>query len=159
MPDAITPPRPIEILLVEDSPSDAFIIKGALNHSNSSDKIHIVDNGVDAVDFLRGTGAFSSEARPELILLDLNIPRKDGREVLQEIKADHRLRKIPVVVFTSSKADEDVEKCYDLHANCYITKPVEFKRLSEVLRYVREFWFNIVTLPRQSQIGLPAGPE
>jgi CheY-like chemotaxis protein len=149
MPNAVTPLRPIEILLVEDSPTDAFLIQGAFRHSKFFDNIHVIENGIDAMDFLRRTGRYSQEPRPDFILLDLNLPMKDGREVLEEIKTDHDLRPIPVIVFTSSEADEDIQNCYDLHANCYITKPVEFDRLVEVLRSVREFWSNVATLPRE----------
>ena len=149
MPEAVTPLRPIEILLVEDSPTDAFLIQQAFNRAKLLDKIHVVDNGIDAMAFLRREGPYAREPRPDLILLDLNLPKKDGREVLQEIKADDDLRIIPVVVFTSSEAEEDILKSYDLHANCYITKPVEFDRLAEVLRSIREFWFTVVTLPRR----------
>jgi two-component system response regulator len=149
MPQAVTPLSSIEILVVEDSPSDAFLIQQAFNRARLLDKVHVVDNGIDAMAFLRREGPDSSEPRPDLILLDLNLPKKDGREVLQEIKTDGDLRLIPVVVFTSSEAEDDVLKCYDLHANCYVTKPVEFDRLTEVLRSIREFWFTVVTLPAQ----------
>jgi two-component system, chemotaxis family, response regulator Rcp1 len=141
--------RPIEILLVEDSPTDALLTREALNGSKLLNKLHVVDNGVDAIAFLRRGGPFASVPRPDLILLDLNLPRMDGREVLREIKADDDLRVIPVVVLTSSDAEEDILKSYNLNANCYITKPVEFDKFLKVVRSIREFWFAVVTLPPQ----------
>jgi len=146
MPSDATPPRPIQILLVEDSPSDAFLIHHTLSRE-FSDRVHMVDNGMDAVAYLRGQGPYAPEPRPDLILLDLNLPKKDGREVLLEIKNDTNLRSIPVVVLTSSAAEEDVRTSYDLHANCYVTKPVDFDRLAEVLRSIRDFWSRVATLP------------
>jgi two-component system, chemotaxis family, response regulator Rcp1 len=148
MPEAVMY-RHIEILLVEDSPSDAFLIREALSGSKLLNKLHVVENGVDAIAFLRREGAFASEPRPDLILLDLNLPKMDGREVLREIKADDDLRAIPVVVLTSSDAEEDILKSYKLNANCYITKPVEFDKFVKVVRSIREFWFAVVTLPPQ----------
>jgi len=142
--------RPIEILLVEDSPTDALMTQEAFNGSKLLNKIHVVDNGVDALDFLRKRGPYAEVSRPDLILLDLNLPKKNGREVLEEIKNDTDLRIIPVVVLTSSKAEEDILKSYKLHANCYITKPVEFSKLIEIVQSIREFWFSVVTLPRSN---------
>jgi len=142
--------RPIEILLVEDSPTDALMTQEAFNGSKLLNKIHVVDNGVDALDFLRKKGPYAEVSRPDLILLDLNLPKKNGREVLEEIKNDTDLRIIPVVVLTSSKAEEDILKSYKLHANCYITKPVEFSKLIEIVQSIREFWFSVVTLPRSN---------
>ena len=139
--------RPIEILLVEDSPTDVFLTQEAFNRSKLMNRMHVVDNGADAMAFLRCQGPYARESRPDLILLDLNLPRKDGREVLQEIKSDDDLKTIPVVILTSSKEEEDVVRSYQLHANCYITKPVEFQRLAEVVQCIREFWFSVVTLP------------
>ena len=152
MPEAVMY-RHIEILLVEDSPSDAFLIREALSGSKLLNKLHVVENGVDAIAFLRREGAFASEPRPDLILLDLNLPKMDGREVLREIKADDDLRAIPVVVLTSSDAEEDILKSYKLNANCYITKPVEFDKFVKVVRSIREFWFAVVTLPPQRYTG------
>jgi len=149
MPEAVIY-RHIEILLVEDSPSDALLTREALGRSKLLNKLHVVDNGVDAIAFLRKEGPFASEPRPDLILLDLNLPKMDGREVLREIKADDDLRAIPVVVLTSSDAEEDILKSYNLHANCYITKPVEFDKFVKVVRSIHEFWFAVVTLPPQS---------
>ena len=144
--------KPIEILLVEDSPTDALLTREAFNRSKLLDKLHVVENGVDAIAFLGRKGPFTREPRPDLIMLDLNLPKKDGREVLQEIKADHDLRLIPVVVFTSSEAEEDILKSNRLHANCYISKPIEFNRLAQVVRCMHEFWFNVVTLPRRRAV-------
>ena len=148
MPEAVMY-RHIEILLVEDSPSDALLTREALKTSKLMNNLHVVENGVDAIAFLRREGAFASEPRPDLILLDLNLPKMDGREVLREIKADDDLRVIPVVVLTSSDAEEDILKSYNLHASCYITKPVEFDKFLKVVRSIREFWFAVVTLPPQ----------
>ena len=142
--------RPIEILLVEDSPTDAFLTQEAFNRSKLLNKVHVVDNGADAIAFLRRQNAYAKSPRPDLILLDLNLPRKDGKEVLQEIKSDDDLKTIPVVILTSSKEEEDVVRSYKLHANCFITKPVEFQRLSEVVKSIREFWFSVVTLPNSA---------
>ena len=139
--------RPIQILLVEDSPTDVLLTREALARFRLLNTIHVVDNGEDALAFLRREGPYSHAPRPHLILLDLNLPRKDGREVLQEIKTDNRLKLLPVVVLTSSKAEEDVVKSYDLHANSYICKPVEFDKFAEAMRCIGEFWFAVVTLP------------
>jgi chemotaxis family two-component system response regulator Rcp1 len=139
--------RPIEILLVEDSPSDVLMTKEALQSAKVLNNLHVVEDGVDAMAFLRKQGAHASVPRPDLILLDLNLPRRDGREVLADIKADPELKIIPVVVLTTSKAEEDVLKAYGLHANCYITKPVDFASFGEMVRSIERFWFTIVTLP------------
>jgi len=139
--------RPIEILLVEDSPTDVLLTRESLASFRLLNTIHVVDNGEDALAFLRKEGPYSQAPRPDLVLLDLNLPRKDGREVLQEIKTDDRLRMIPVVILTSSKAEEDIVKSYDLHANSYICKPVEFDKFAEAMRCIGEFWFAVVTLP------------
>lgn len=142
--------KPIEILMVEDSPSDALIAKEALEYSKVLNKLHIIENGEDAMLFLRQQGKYSDAPRPGLILLDLNIPRKDGQEVLKEIKEDKNLRTIPVVILSTSKSEEDVLRSYGHHANCYITKPVEFSKFVEVVHSIREFWFSVVTLPAES---------
>ena len=158
MPEAVMY-RNIEILLVEDSPSDALLTREALNNSKLLNKLHVVDNGVDAIAFLRREGPFASEPRPDLILLDLHLPKMDGREVLREIKADDNLKIIPVVVLTSSDAEEDILKSYKLNANCYITKPVEFDKFVKVVRSIREFWFAVVTLPPQPYAdAIPISP-
>lgn len=140
--------RPIEILMVEDSPTDALIAREALDYAKVLNKLHIVENGEEAMAFLRREGKYAGAVRPDIILLDLNLPRKDGREVLAEIKADDGLKLIPVVVLTTSKAEEDIIKAYGLHANCYITKPVNFDRFTEVVRSIEQFWFSVVTLPK-----------
>jgi len=137
---------PIEILLVEDSPSDAFITREALKEAPVVN-VHLVQDGVEAMAFLRREGDYENAPRPDIILLDLNTPRKDGREVLSEIKTDHSLRSIPVIVLTSSSAESDIHHAYSLQANCYITKPSDFTHFKEVIRSMENFWFNCVTLP------------
>ncbi len=139
--------RPIEILLVEDSPSDADLTKEALHEGRVINNLRIVGDGEEALAFLRRQGEFAAMPRPDLILLDLNLPRKDGREFLAEIKADESLKCIPVVVLTTSKEESDVMTAYGLNANCYITKPVDLEKFIEVVRSVDNFWLNIVTLP------------
>jgi CheY-like chemotaxis protein len=139
--------RPIEILLVEDSPGDVRLTIEALKEAKVRNRLSVVADGVEAMAFVKRQGPYASAASPDLILLDLNLPRKDGREVLAEIKADPALRRIPVVVLTTSRAEEDVLKAYDLHANCYITKPVDFGRFMEVVRSIEDFWLTVVKLP------------
>lgn len=139
--------KPIDILMVEDSPSDVLLAREALEFAKVMNKLEVVSDGVEAIAYLRKEGKYAGAMRPDLILLDLNLPRKDGREVLAEIKADENLRLIPVVVLTTSKSEEDVLKAYGLHANCYITKPVNFDRFAEVVRSIESFWFSVVTLP------------
>jgi len=139
--------RSIEILLVEDSPTDALLTQEAFCRSKMLNTVHVIDNGEDALAFLRREGPYTRAPRPDLILLDLNLPRKDGREVLQEIKSDDRLRLIPVVILTSSKSEEDILKSYGLHANSYICKPVDFKKFTEAILCIGTFWFTVVTLP------------
>jgi chemotaxis family two-component system response regulator Rcp1 len=139
--------RPVEILLVEDNPSDVRLTRESLKDSKVLNHMSVVDNGVEAMAFLRREGKYVKATRPDLILLDLNLPKKDGREVLAEIKADEQLRRIPVVVLTTSSAEQDILKTYDLHANCYITKPVNLDQFSAVVRAIEEFWFTIVKLP------------
>ncbi len=140
-------PKQIQILLVEDSPSDVLITREALKEARLWNSIRTVEDGVEALEYLRKEGRYADAPRPDLILLDLNLPRKNGREVLAEIKADKELRTIPVVVLTTSSAEEDVLKSYNLHANCYVIKPVEFNNFVEAIRSIRLFWFSIVTLP------------
>jgi len=137
----------IEILLIEDSPTDALMTQEALEYSKVLNTLHIVEDGVEAMEFLRQTGHFTKARRPGLILLDLNLPKKSGTEVLAEIKSDESLKTIPVVVLTTSKAEEDILTSYGLHANCYITKPVEFDKFAEVVRSINNFWFSVVTMP------------
>jgi CheY-like chemotaxis protein len=138
---------PIEILLVEDDPGDALITREALEHSKVLNNLHCLANGEEAIAYLRREGDYANATRPDLILLDLNLPRVDGREVLAEIKADPALRRIPVVVLTTSSAEEDILRSYDLHANAYVTKPVDFERFVEVVRKVDDFFFTVVRLP------------
>ncbi len=139
--------RPIEILLVEDSPGDVRLTKEALGEGKIHNRLHVVNDGVEAMSFLRQVGEYAGVPLPDLILLDLNMPRKDGREVLAEIKADKRLMHIPVVVLTTSDAERDILKSYKLHANCYITKPVDFEQFIGVVRSIEEFWLTVVKLP------------
>jgi len=139
--------QPVEILLVEDSPTDVLLAKEALEYSKILNRLHVASDGVEAIAFLRRQGAYKDAPRPGLILLDLNLPRKDGREVLSEIKNDEQLRTIPVVVLTTSRSEADVLKAYGLHANCYIVKPVDFEKFAEVVRNIEQFWFTVVTLP------------
>jgi CheY-like chemotaxis protein len=137
----------IDILLVEDSPSDALMTREALDLSKFLNRLHIVDDGVEALAFLRKEDKYSGSPTPGLILLDLNLPRKGGLEVLREVKSDERLKSIPIVVLTTSKMEQDVARSYGLHANCYIVKPVEFAKLAEAVRGIRDFWLCLVTLP------------
>jgi CheY-like chemotaxis protein len=139
--------RPVNILLVEDSPTDIDLTREGLEMGKLTNDLSVVENGNDALAFLRREGEYAGAERPDLILLDLNLPGKDGREVLEEIKTDESLMSIPVVVLTSSKAEEDIARTYKLHANCYITKPVNFSRLVEVVKGIEDFWFSIVKLP------------
>lgn len=138
---------PIEILMVEDNPGDARLTQEALKESKLINKLHHVVDGVEAIDFLRRRGRFGDAPRPDLILLDLNLPRKDGREVLAEIKADDDLQSIPVVVLTTSEAEQDIIQSYKLHANCYVTKPVDLHKFVEIVRVLQDFWLSIVRLP------------
>jgi two-component system, chemotaxis family, response regulator Rcp1 len=142
--------RPIELLLVEDSEPDVRLTMEALREAKVRNRLWVVEDGVEAIEFLHHQGRHSEAPRPDLILLDLNLPRKDGRQVLQEIKADDSLKRIPVVVLTTSKSEEDVLRSYDLHANCFITKPVDFLRFIEVVKSIENFWLTIVTLPSES---------
>ena len=141
--------RPIEILLVEDNPGDARLTQEAMKAGKIRNRMHIVEDGVEAMHFLRREGRFASMPRPDLILLDLNLPRKDGREVLAEVKGDPLLKRIPVVVLTTSQAEEDVLAAYNQHANCYIAKPVDFDQFMKVVKQIDEFWVNVVTLPKE----------
>jgi CheY-like chemotaxis protein len=139
--------RPIQILLVEDDPGDVLITKEALEHSKVFNTLHCAANGEEALAFLRREGAYADAVVPDLILLDLNLPRVDGREVLAQVKDDPVLRRIPVVVLTTSQAEEDVLRSYDLHANAYVSKPVDFDRFVQVVQQVDEFFFTVVRLP------------
>lgn len=137
----------VDILLVEDSPTDAMMTQEAFEYSKVLNRLHIVEDGVEAMEFLLRKGKYPDAPRPGLILLDLNLPRKNGLEVLKEIKDDPRLCEIPVVILTTSKAEEDVHRSYGLHANGYITKPVEFAKLEAAARCIGEYWLCLVTLP------------
>jgi chemotaxis family two-component system response regulator Rcp1 len=141
--------KPIDILLVEDNPGDARLTFEALKESKVNNRLNVVEDGVDAMAFLCREGKYSDSPRPDLILLDLNLPKKDGREVLAEIKANESLKRIPVVILTTSKAEEDILKTYDLHANCYITKPVDLNQFVRVVQIIEDFWFTIVKLPQE----------
>jgi len=140
----------VDILLVEDSPTDALLAKEALECSKIANNLHHVSDGVEAIAFLRRQPPYECVPRPELILLDLNLPKKDGREVLAEIKNDEDLKRIPVVVLTTSKSEVDVLKAYGLHANCYVVKPVNFELFAAVVSQIEQFWFATVTLPGDS---------
>jgi CheY-like chemotaxis protein len=143
--------KPVEILLVEDNIGDARLAKEALKESKIKNDLQIVGDGIDAMDFLHRKGKFTNAPRPDLILLDLNLPRKDGREVLAEIKNDPELKRIPVVILTISKAEEDILKTYNLHANCYITKPLDLDQFMKVVKSIEDFWLTIVKLPSDGE--------
>lgn len=145
----LTAIRPVELLLVEDNSGDVRLTKEGLKTGRLWNNLHVAKDGVEAMVFLRRQGKFADAPRPDLILLDLNLPRKDGRQVLAEIKSDDDLKSIPVVILTSSKAEEDIVKAYGLHANCYITKPVDFPRFTAVVKSIEDFWFTVVKLPSQ----------
>ena len=140
--------HPADILLVEDNPSDVYLTEEALRSVGVTSRLHVAADGIEAMAFLRREGMHAEAPRPDLVLLDLNLPRKDGRRVLTEIKEDDMLRRIPIIVLTTSNAPSDVVKCYDLHANCYIVKPVDFDEFETVIRAIEEFWFGYVTLPK-----------
>jgi chemotaxis family two-component system response regulator Rcp1 len=140
--------RAIEILLVEDNPGDVRLIQEALREGKVCNDPHVVNDGEAALEFIFRTGKYARAPRPDLILLDLNLPRKDGREVLATIKADADLKRIPIVILTTSKEEEDILRAYNLAANCYVTKPVEFEQFMKVIRMIEEFWLTIVALPR-----------
>ena len=138
---------PIEVLLVEDDPGDVLMTQEAFEEHKVRNRLTVVSDGAEALSYLRREGAYANALRPDLILLDLNLPRRDGREVLAEVKADEDLRRIPIVVLTTSQAEEDIVRSYDLHANAYVTKPVDFDRFVDVVRSIDEFYFTIVRLP------------
>lgn len=139
--------RQIEILLVEDNPADVRLTQEALKEGRVLNRLHVVNDGEAAMDYLLHRGAFANSPSPDVILLDLNLPRKDGREVLEEVKNDPRLRRIPVIVLTTSDAEKDILKTYDLHANCYVTKPVDLDHFLAVMQSIQDFWLSIVKLP------------
>lgn len=138
---------PIEILLVEDNPGDVRLTVEALKEGKVRNHMSVVTDGEKAMSFLRHQDGYADAPRPDLVLLDLNLPRKDGREVLAEIKGDPDLRRIPVVVLTTSKAEEDILRSYNLHANCYISKPVDLDQFISVVKSIEDFWFSVVRLP------------
>jgi len=141
--------RAIHILLVEDNPGDARLILEALKETTARSRLSHVVNGVQAIEFLRRAGDHAQAARPDLILLDLNLPCKDGREVLAEIKSDAILRRIPVIILTTSQAEDDILRAYDLNANCYVTKPVDLDQFIQVVRCLDEFWLTVAKLPAE----------
>jgi two-component system, chemotaxis family, response regulator Rcp1 len=142
---------PVEILLVEDSPTDVLLAKEALEYSKIVNNLHSVSDGVEAMAFLRQEGVYKDAPRPGIILLDLNMPKKDGREVLAEVKSIENLKRIPIVVLTTSRNEADILKAYGLHANCYVVKPVDFEKFAEVVRNLESFWFSVVTLPENAE--------
>ena len=137
----------IEILLIEDNPDDVLLTEEAFQESKLLNTLHVVEDGVEAIKFLKQEDEYNNKPRPNLILLDLNLPKKSGREVLKEIKNDKNLKDIPVVILTTSKAEEDIIKSYKLHANCYIKKPIDLNKFIQVVNAIECFWFSIVTLP------------
>ena len=147
MADRTKAAAPIEILLVEDNPADVRLTREALKEGKVYNNLHSAKDGVEALEFLRRKGRHSGVPRPDIILLDLNLPKKDGREVLEEIKNDDKLKRIPVVILTTSKAEEDVLRSYNLHANCYVTKPVDLEQFIRVVKSIDSFWLTVVTLP------------
>ena len=144
---AITGLKLFEVLLVEDNPGDIRLTREALKDAKLAINLNDVGDGMEALDYLNHRGRYASAARPDLILLDLNLPRKDGRQVLAEIKNDDSLKNIPVVVLTTSKAEEDIIKTYNLHANCYVSKPIDLDQFTEIVHAIENFWFSIVQLP------------
>ncbi|MFN3323479.1 MAG: response regulator [Bryobacteraceae bacterium] len=147
----IRQPRAAEILLVEDNPGDVRLTREALRESTVPCRLTVVPDGEAALKYLRREGVYTDAVRPDLILLDLNLPRKDGREVLCELKRDDDLRQIPVVVLTTSMAEQDIFKAYDLHANCYLQKPVDLDRFLSIVRAIENFWLTVVKLPRMPE--------
>lgn len=140
----------VQILLVEDNPGDIRLTMEALKDSPLRNQLHVAKDGVEAIDFLRKRGKYLSAPTPDLILLDLNLPRKDGREVLSEIKTDENLKMIPVVILTTSEAEQDIIKSYKLHANCFITKPADLDDFIYAIRQIENFWFSVVKLPPEN---------
>lgn len=143
--------NPIEVLMFEDNPDDVILTQEALIETKMHINLNVVQDGVEGLKYLRRQGKYADALRPDLILLDLNLPKKDGREVLAEIKADDSLKLIPVVILTTSAAEEDIIKAYSLHANCYITKPVDLNQFIRVVKTIEDFWITIVRLPRESR--------
>lgn len=138
---------PVEVLLVEDDPGDVELTRETLEQNKVIVNLNVVDNGVKAMDYLYRRGPYKKAKRPDLIILDLNLPRKDGREVLEEIRSDKKLKSIPIVILTTSEAEEDILKSYDLGANCYVTKPLGLDQFSKVVKSIESFWFTVAKLP------------
>jgi len=138
---------PIRILLVEDNGADVRLTREALKEGRVANRLDVVEDGVEAMDYLRQRGAYAAALRPDLILLDLNLPRMNGMEVLAEVKCNQDLKRIPIIVLTTSDAEQDILKTYDLHANCYITKPIDLDKFMDVIKVIEAFWFTIVKLP------------
>jgi chemotaxis family two-component system response regulator Rcp1 len=149
----------IEILLVEDNPGDVRLTREALKESTTPNHLWVARDGEEAMAALRNEGHYTETPRPDLVLLDLNLPRKDGREVLQEMKVDPSLRRIPVVVLTTSESEKDVLRAYDLHANCYVVKPVDFEQFTAVVRTIESFWMTVVKLPPLPPAGCTQNNE
>lgn len=145
-------PDTIDILIVEDNPGDARLIREVLNDNKIFNSLYLVNDGVEAMNFLKNEGKYEGVPRPDLIILDLNLPKKDGREVLAEIKTNENLRHIPVVIMTISQAEEDILKSYKLHANCYITKSIDLNEFIKVIKSIEDFWFSVVKLPPKNDI-------
>jgi CheY-like chemotaxis protein len=141
--------KPVEILLAEDNPGDVMLTRKALEQGKLANNLHVTTDGVDALEFLRQDGEYEDAPRPDLLLLDLNMPRKDGQEVLEELRADDELRRIPVVVLTSSESEEDIVRSYELNANAYLTKPVDFDGFVEIVNRLENFWFQVVKFPEK----------
>lgn len=139
--------EPIEILLAEDNPGDVKLTEKALEEGHISNNLHVVTDGIEAMEFLRQEGEYAEKPQPDLILLDLNMPRMDGRDVLEKMQAEDRLRRIPVVILTSSEAEEDIVRSYELSANAYLTKPVDFDGFVDIVERIEEFWFSVVRMP------------
>jgi CheY-like chemotaxis protein len=144
---SINDAKPVEVLLIEDNPGDVRLTEEALKEGKVLNNLSVVQDGVEAMAFLNREGKYATSPRPDIVLLDLNLPRKDGREVLLELKAHESFRRIPVVILTTSRAEEDIVRTYDLHANCYIAKPVDLDQFIRVVQSIEEFWFTVVKLP------------
>ncbi len=147
--DNLTVGKPVEVLLVEDNPGDVRLTLEAFKENKLYSNMYVVGDGIEALAFLRQEGKYANAPRPGLILLDLNLPKKDGREVLAEIKGDPDLKRIPVVILTTSAAEEDILRTYNLHANCYVTKPVDLDQFIKIVRSIEDFWLTIVNLPSE----------
>lgn len=143
--------RPVVVLMVEDNPTDVLIAREGFSRAKMLNTLHVADDGIEAIEFLNRRGKYADAPRPDLIVLDLNMPRKNGQEVLAEIKTDDNLKNIPVVILTTSKSEDDISKAYGLHANCYISKPVDFDEFTTVVQAIHDFWLSVVTLPLELQ--------